>query len=110
MTKDRLSVIILTKNGGNLFPEVLNNLFACYGIEKAEVLVIDSGSVDRTIEYARLHPKIRLIEIPSFDFGHGKTRNLGARLATGEILLYLVQDATPATPNFLRDLIEPLID
>ena len=30
------------------------------------------------------------------DFGHGRTRNLAAELARGEVLAFLTQDATPA--------------
>ncbi len=104
----RLSIIILTKNGGPQFQEVLTGLFSCTGIEQAEVIVIDSGSTDQTLDYARRYPQIRVHSISPREFGHGRTRNLGARLAHGDILLYLVQDATPATPDFLLRLTAPL--
>jgi rhamnosyltransferase len=46
--------------------------------------------------------------IPPDRFGHGRTRNLGASLARGEILVYLVQDAAPADEAFLQRLVAPL--
>src|SRR6266550_4895933 len=108
MDPKHLSIVILTKNGGSLFKEVLAGLFACEGISEAEVLIIDSGSSDDTLDYATEYPQIRVHKIPPSEFGHGKTRNLGARLTTGEIIIYLVQDATPATPDFLKRLTAPV--
>jgi len=49
-----------------------------------------------------------LEEIPSEAFNHGETRNLGARLAQGEYLVYLTQDATPSDGKWLERLICPL--
>ncbi len=103
-----VSIIILTKNAGNLFQEVLAGLFACKGIDEAEIILIDSGSCDATLEYAARYPKIQVHRILPAEFGHGRTRNLGARLSTGDILVYLVQDATPTTADFLTRLVAPL--
>ncbi|MEW6440400.1 MAG: glycosyltransferase family 2 protein [bacterium] len=103
-----VSIIILTRNAGRLFKEVLSGLFACTGIDEAEIILIDSGSQDLTLHYASQYPQIQVHQVPRGDFGHGRTRNLGARLATGDILVYLVQDATPATADFLARLAAPL--
>lgn len=104
----RVSVIMLTKNAGPRFQEVLTGLLACTGIDQAEVIIIDSGSTDLTLDYARRYPQMRIHSISPEEFGHGRTRNLGARLAHGDLLVYLVQDATPATPDFLLRLTAPL--
>jgi rhamnosyltransferase len=105
-----LSIVILTKNGGELFRDALAGLFACNGILDCEVLMIDSGSSDQTLDYAKQYPRIRVQSIPPAEFGHGKTRNLGASLTSRPIIVYLVQDATPATPDFLERLATPLIE
>jgi len=104
----RISLIILTKNAGNLFQEVLGGLFACTGINEVEIILIDSGSYDLTLEYAARYPEIQVHRIFPAEFGHGRTRNLGARLSKGNVLVYLVQDATPTTPDFLARLVAPL--
>ena len=108
MNLSRVSIIILTKNAGNLFQEVLERLFTCSGIDKAEIILIDSGSQDLTLDYAERYSQIEIHRIPSSEFGHGRTRNLGARLSKGDIIVYLVQDATPTTSDFLSRLIAPL--
>ena len=104
----RISIIILTKNAGPLFQEVLEGLFACTGIDEVEIVLIDSGSQDLTLDYAARYPQIKVHRISASEFGHGRTRNLGARLSKGDIIVYLVQDATPATPDFLIRLVAPL--
>ena len=46
---------------------------------------------------ARDRPRRRreLIEIAPGEFGHGRTRNLGAERASGELICFLTQDAVP---------------
>jgi rhamnosyltransferase len=103
-----ISIIILTKNAGNLFQEVLEGLFACTGIDTAEIILIDSGSQDLTLKYAARYPQIQMHRILPAEFGHGRTRNLGAKLSKGDIIVYLVQDAIPTAPDFLTRLVAPL--
>ena len=106
------SIVIVTKNGGDLWARVLEGLARCDGFRDADVLVVDSGSSDRTLEHARKYPWIRIHTISPEEFGHGKTRNLGARMTDPRrpALVFLVQDATPTGPGFLRELLAPLAD
>jgi rhamnosyltransferase len=75
-----------------------------------DILVIDSGSTDATLDIVAKHPTVRLHTIPNSEFGHGKTRNLAAELATGEIVVYLTHDAVPAHDRWLAELLEPFAD
>lgn len=104
------SIIILTKNGERYLRSLLEALYCQKGIERAEVIVIDSGSSDDTLAIVRAFPGVRLVEIPPGEFGHGKTRNLGARLARGEFLIYLPQDATPVGSDWLASLLHAFSD
>ncbi|WP_391857866.1 glycosyltransferase family A protein, partial [Vibrio cidicii] len=45
--------------------------------------------------------------IPNSEFGHGRTRNLAAQLATGEFVVYLTHDAIPASESWLTELLAP---
>ena len=101
------SVIILTKNGELYFRSLLDALFSQVLDGRFEVIVIDSGSRDSTLNIVADYPDVRLYEIPPEEFGHGKTRNLDAELAHGEFLVYIPQDATPVGHNWLEKLLRP---
>jgi glycosyltransferase involved in cell wall biosynthesis/GT2 family glycosyltransferase len=87
----RTSAVIPVKDGDRYLEELLDAL-AREGVE--EVLVIDSGSRDRSREIARA-AGAELLEIAPEEFGHGRTRNLGAERTSGELICFLTQDATP---------------
>jgi glycosyltransferase involved in cell wall biosynthesis len=93
----RVSVVIPVKDGERHLAELLGAL-AREGAD--EVLVIDSGSTDRSLEVARAADGVELLEIPPDAFGHGRTRNLGAERTGGELICFLTQDATPV-PGWL---------
>jgi glycosyltransferase involved in cell wall biosynthesis len=88
---DGFSVVIPVKDGSRYLPDLLA---ALERESPAEVLVIDSGSTDGSVEIARA-ADVRVIEISAADFNHGRTRNLGAEETTGEFICFLTQDATP---------------
>jgi rhamnosyltransferase len=71
------------------------------------VVVVDSGSSDDSVEVARSHGA-RVHEIPASEFGHGRTRNLGAELASGDVLVFTSQDAFAADESWLARLVRPL--
>ena len=83
------SVVILTYNGEQHIDEILASLTTQRFDGTYEILVIDSGSTDSTLDLIAKYPSVRLVQIPNSEFGHGKTRNLGAHLAKGRIVAYL---------------------
>ncbi|MBI1283656.1 MAG: glycosyltransferase [Thiobacillus sp.] len=101
------SVIILTKNGERYLRSLLDGLLAQNLAEQFEIILIDSGSTDGTLKIVADYPAVRLFEIQPDEFGHGKTRNLGSRLAGGEFLVYIPQDATPVGHDWLDTLLRP---
>jgi rhamnosyltransferase len=101
------SIIILAKNEEKTLPGTLDMVFRQAYDGEWEVVVIDSGSTDRSVEIARSFP-VRLEQIPPEDFHHGRTRNLGAEMARGRKLVYLGADATPADDKWLGALISEL--
>lgn len=105
--KDKVTVAIPTFNAEEFLKAVLDAIAAQKTKRKVEILVIDSGSTDRTLEILKDYPKVRLHQIPNSEFGHGKTRNLAGELATGEYILYLTQDAVPANQHWLEAMVEP---
>ena len=102
------TIVIPTLNGETYLETILNALDGQVFDGEFEVLVIDSGSSDRTLDIVRAHGGVRLHEIPNSEFGHGTTRNLGARLAHGRSIAYLTQDAVPSNAHWLREITAPL--
>lgn len=104
----KATVIIPTRNAGPLFEEVMQAV-ASQDYPDYETLMVDTTSTDRTRDIARKHGA-RIYTITQDEFSHGGTRNLAARLARGEVIAFLSQDATPAKKSWLRELVSPLKD
>jgi rhamnosyltransferase len=104
MSRVDISIIILAKNEGKYIGLTLDTIFKQDIDKKYEVIVIDSGSQDSTLEIAKKYP-VKIVEIPAQEFGHGRTRNLGAQMADGRIAVFLNADATPKDENWLKSLV-----
>lgn len=104
----RMSVIIPTRNGGEGFGELLAAL-TIQSLQPDEILTVDSGSEDATVQTARSYgAEVRRIK-PE-EFNHGGTRSMAAGLAMGDILVFLTQDVLPASRDMLARLVQPLLE
>lgn len=104
-----VSIIILTKNAGNRFEELMNAIYNQNFDGNFEIVVVDSGSTDNTIEIAEKY-NARIFKIKPNEFHHSRTRNFGAEKSYGKVLVYLTQDALPLDNNWLSNLLTPLND
>ena len=102
------TVFIPTFNGEKYLDWLLHSVESQDFAGNFEILIIDSGSSDATLDIIGTHPAVRLVEIPGSEFGHGKTRNLAAKLARGTNIAYLSHDAIPADSNWLTNITAPL--
>lgn len=100
-----VSVIIPTWNGEQWLEKLLTMLEQ-QTLVPDEIIVVDSGSQDGTCDLVCRH-NVRLVEIAQQDFDHGGTRTMAAGLAAGEILVYMTQDAVPASRDALELLVQP---
>ncbi len=100
----KVSVIILTKNGGPLFRTCVEGVCAQSHAGTVEIIVVDSGSTDETLEVMKDYP-VRLERIPPESFHHARTRNFAATLAGGEFLVFLSQDAVPGSNRWLQAMV-----
>jgi glycosyltransferase involved in cell wall biosynthesis len=99
-----VSVVIPTLNAGVEFEWLLRKLRGQRGLREVEIVVVDSGSRDGTVACAHaLGAKV--IEILPSEFSHSHARNLGARNASGDYLLFMVQDAYPIGDQWLRGML-----
>ena len=104
-----VSVVIPTLNAGLEFRLLLRKLRAQRGFRKLEIVVVDSGSQDATVEVAR-EAGCKVVEIPSKDFSHSYARNTGADAASGDYLLFMVQDAYPIGDYWIFGILRYLLD
>ncbi len=102
-----VSVVIPTYNAGAEFHWLLRKLKAQKGLAGVEVVVVDSDSTDGTAEAAEAAGCV-VVRIPNSEFSHSHARNLGADAASGELLLFTVQDAYPVGDHWLYSLARAL--
>lgn len=104
----RVTVAYVTKNGVPWLEESLAAVRAQKGrFELVEILAVDSGSTDGTLDVLA-RAGARVVSIAPEDFGHGRTRNLAAREAAGDVVVFLTQDAAPANERWLEGLLAAL--
>lgn len=103
----KVSVVIPTLNAGPGFEKTLGKLAAQEGDFERELIVIDSGSEDGTVELARRYGA-RVHQISRSEFNHGATRDLGVSLSGGEYVAFIVQDAVPLDERWLVTMVEDL--
>jgi rhamnosyltransferase len=101
----KISIIIPTYNASHYLQKLLTSLCS-QTLQDPEIIIIDSSSEDRTIEIAE-NFKVRVFSIPKEQFDHGGTRTKAGKMATGDILVYLTQDALPANDEAVTRLITP---
>ena len=85
LMKSQISVTILAKNSSETIEETLIST-----IGFAEVLVVDTGSTDATIEICSRYPHVKIFSHP-FE-GFGPTHNIASALATHPWILSLDSD------------------
>ncbi|MBL8754694.1 MAG: glycosyltransferase [Planctomycetes bacterium] len=105
----RISLVMPTLNAGPLLDEVLAAILAQRDPAFAELIAVDSGSTDGTVDRL-LQAGFRVASIQKKDFDHGRTRDLGIGMATGDFVVLLVQDATLQGPDWLAKMVEPFAD
>ncbi len=99
------TVFIPTFNGEKHIDEVLTTVFNQKTDFNFEVIIIDSGSTDKTLRIIKKY-SVKLIEIPNEEFNHGNTRNLGVSKSQGEFVAFLTQDSTPVNEHWLQELVD----
>ena len=102
----KISIIIPTLNAG-AHMEKLFSMLQAQDIKFLEIIIIDSSSGDNTVGIAKGFGA-KTIVIPRHTFNHGKTRNMAAMEAKGDILVFITQDALPMDYTLLSNLTAPL--
>jgi arylsulfatase A-like enzyme/glycosyltransferase involved in cell wall biosynthesis len=102
--EQKISIVIPTKNAGLDFEFTLEKIRNQKGIKETEIVIVDSGSTDETVNLAEKFTS-KIFHIKPEEFNHGETRNYGAEKATGDYILFMVQDAIPIGEYWLYNMI-----
>jgi len=96
----KISVIIPALNEEKT---IASSLVALAALGPDEILVVDGGSQDRTVEICRKFP----VEVAASERGRARQMNRGAALADGDVLLFLHAD-TRLPPSAFQDVAQAL--
>jgi len=107
--RPEISIGIPTRNAGPDLRRLLAQVFAQETPRRFEVMALDSGSTDGTLEILGAFP-VRVIPIDRAGFDWGRLRERLFQEARGDIVVNLSQDAIPAGTNWLDRLVAPLVD
>ncbi len=104
-----VSILLLTKNGASDLEKLLPAIHRQRQVDRYELIAVDSASTDGTVPLLRRFGA-SVLEIPSQEFHHSRTRNLAAMQARGNILVFLSQDAIPTSDFWLSRLMSGFSD
>ena len=101
---NKASVVIVTYNHEDYIKDCLSSVLIN---DPLEVIVVDNGSTDRTVELIKENfPEVKLIKSRK-NLGYGGGNNLGVRHAKGEYIVVLNPD-TRVDERWLEELLKPL--
>lgn len=106
-TKSRVSVVICTKDCGFLLRQLVTRLLTESLV--LEIIIVSNNSTSAsaiaTLSWLKDNPKCQLLRCDGA-FNFSKQSNLGAHYAAGDALLFLNDDITPVSNNWLELLCE----
>lgn len=105
-----VSVVMRCYNEGWAVADTIQQLYQQDFEGEIELIVIDSGSTDDSIEKIKAANPAKLIEIPAGTYVPGVVLNQGAREASHDWIVYLNADAEPVGRDWLKNLLLPCLD
>ena len=103
--KQKVTVIVPTYNEQRDIEACLSSLVS-QSYPDLEIIVVDDGSIDDTILNVKKFPVLLKAQTHQ---GAGAARNLGAKYATGDILVFVDADMT-FSPDFISNLVKPILE
>jgi rhamnosyltransferase len=104
-----VGVVIRTLNEARHMAQCLDTLRGQRGDHELDVLVVDSGSSDGTVQIAREHGA-RVLEISPSEFHYSRTLNLGIEQVEGDLVLALSAHAIPVDDGWVEAMTAPFDD
>jgi glycosyltransferase involved in cell wall biosynthesis len=102
------SIVIRAFNEEKHIGRLLEGIRA-QSVKDVQVILVDSGSTDKTVEIARRQP-VEVVKIQPQDFSFGRSLNLGIARATAPIIIIASAHVYPVYPDWLEKLLEPFTE
>ncbi|HEY2982036.1 MAG TPA: glycosyltransferase family A protein, partial [Anaerolineales bacterium] len=102
------SVIIRAYNEEKHLGRLLEGI-SHQSVKDVELILVDSGSTDRTVSIAESFG-VRVVHIRPGEFTFGRSLNLGVRAATRELVVIASAHVYPVYPDWLECLLRPFED
>ncbi|WP_247730604.1 glycosyltransferase [Halovivax limisalsi] len=109
MTDPTASIVIRCYNEREHIGKLLHGIFE-QSFEEFEVLLVDSGSTDGTLEIARQYPIEDVVHIPPEKFSFGRALNYGCEAARGDYCVFVSAHCYPKRVDWLSRLLEKFDD
>jgi glycosyltransferase involved in cell wall biosynthesis len=105
VTSPSISIVIRCFNEERMIGRLLDGI-AAQTVKPAQIVIVDSGSTDRTLEIARRHP-VEVHAIDPAEFSFGRSLNRGIAAATGEVVVLASAHVYPVYDTWLEHLTAP---
>ena len=103
-----ISIVVRCFNEERMIGRLLSGV-AAQTRKPDQIVIVDSGSTDRTVEIARRHP-VDVHTIDPAEFSFGRSLNRGIRAATGDIVVMASAHVYPVYDTWLEHLTAPFED
>jgi glycosyltransferase involved in cell wall biosynthesis len=109
MLTPRVSIIIPSFNEGDWLKRTVKGCLEETNYPDFEIIVVGDGCTDGSIKTLKSlnFPNVKIINLPK-SVGAVVTRNKGAQMATGEVLVFIDSHQEPITENWLKVLVRLL--
>jgi glycosyltransferase involved in cell wall biosynthesis len=108
MTMSSISIVVRCFNEERMIGRLLSGI-AAQTVKPAQIVIMDSGSTDRTLEIARHYP-VDVHTISPAEFSFGRSLNRGSAAATGEVVVFASAHVYPVYDTWLERLTQPFED
>ena len=101
----KCSIVIRAYNEGKHIGRLLEGIKQ-QTLENVEVILVDSGSTDKTVSIAESYGA-KIVHITPEEFTFGRSLNYGVRAARGEFIVNVSAHCYPVYPDWLEQLLKP---
>ncbi len=112
----KVSYVLGILNASSTLSECLNSiLMQDYPKEDYEIIIVDGGSTDKTLEiiknYQKKERNLKLFHNPyKLSEGKGMAKDQGVSKSKGEVIIFLDHDNILTDKNWIKNILEPFND